>query len=108
MHARTTTVRFQPGTADEAARIIREIMLPSAGAQHGFKGAWMLKSDTDTEKCIIISLWDTLDDLLASAPPEEIIPLLEPLDDFISESSQDTCEVLFQVDEHAYKKPKQK
>ena len=106
MHARTTTLRFQPGTAEEATRIIREIMLPGASVQRGFKGALMFRSDTDAEKYSIISLWETLNDLLASQPPEESIPLLEPLDDFIAEASQDTCEVLFQVDEHTHKKPR--
>ena len=110
MYARTTTLRFQPGTADEATRIIQEIMLPGASTQRGFRGAFMLKSDTDTEKYTIISLWETLDDLLESSPPEEIVPLLEPLDDFITETSQDTCDVLFHIDEHSptHKKPNHK
>lgn len=106
MHARTTTLRFQPGTAEEATRIIRDIMLPGASVQRGFKGATMFRSDTDAGKYTIISLWETLDDLLTSKPPEESIPLLEPLDDFIIESSQDTCEVLFQIAEHTPKKPR--
>jgi len=73
-------------------------MLPSANLQRGFKGALLLKSDTESEKHIIISLWETKADLLASRPPEDIIPLLEPLDAFIAESSQDTYEVLLQMD----------
>ncbi len=98
MHARTSIVRFQDGTADEATRIFRDIMLPSASSQKGFKGALMLRSDTDAEKHIIISLWATIEDLLASAPPDDIVPLLEPLDELITEISQDTCEVLLQMD----------
>ena len=110
MHAKTTTVRFQPGTVEDATRIIQNIMLPSASTQRGFRGALMLKSDTDAEKHIIISLWETEEDMLASGPPEEVVPLLEPLDDFITEMSQDTCEVLFQIDEqaHTHKKSKHK
>jgi hypothetical protein len=102
MHARTSIVRFQPGTADEARRIFRDIMLPSAGSQKGFKGALMLRSDTDAEKHIVISLWATMEDMLASAPPDDIIPLLEPLDELIAEINQDTCEVLLQMEGHKH------
>ena len=98
MHARTSIVRFQPGMADEATRIFRDIMLPSASSQRGFKGALILRSDTDLEKHIIISLWETEADMLASSPPDEIVPLLEPLEDMIAEISQDSYEVLLQMD----------
>ena len=91
-------MRFQPGTADEATHIFRDIMLPSASSQQGFKGALMLKSDADLEKHIIISIWETEADMLASSPPEEIVPLLEPLEDMIAEISQDSYEVLLKMD----------
>ena len=98
MHARTSIVRFQSGTADEATRIFRDIMLPSASSQLGFKGALILRSDTDLERHIIISMWETEADMLASSPPDEIVPLLEPLEDMIAEISQDSYEVLLQMD----------
>lgn len=97
MHARTTIVRFRPDMVNEATRIIREIMLPSARPQQGFQGAYLFKSDTDAEKFIIISLWNTRADMLAAHPPEDIIPLLEPLDNLIAEWDQDTYETLFQL-----------
>ncbi len=95
MYAKATQLQFQSSTTDEATRIIRDIMIPSASKQQGFKGAFMLRHDTNSDKHIIISLWESKEDLLASRPPEEIIPLLEPLDDYIIASEQDTCDVLF-------------
>src|SRR5947209_17642697 len=97
MHARTSIVRFQAGAADEATHIFRDIMLPSASSQKGFQGALMLRSDTELEKHIIISIWETEADMLASSPPEEIVPFLEPLDDMIAEISQDSYQVLLQM-----------
>jgi hypothetical protein len=97
MHAKVSTWRFQPDTADEGVRIIRDIMIPSASKQQGFRGAFMLRHDSDPDKHITISLWETKDDLLASYPPDEIIPLLEPLDEYIVDNSQDTCDVLLAV-----------
>jgi len=100
VHARTTIVQFHPGTVDRATHIFHDIMLPSASLQRGFKGALILRSDTDPEKHIIISMWETKTDMLASGPPEDIIPLLEPLEEFIAASSQDTYEVLFRMDDN--------
>ncbi len=94
MYAKATQLQFQVGTTDEAARIIREVMLPNASKQRGFKGAFLLRHDSDPDKHIVISLWESKADLLASRPPEEIIPLLAPLDGYIIESEQDTCDVL--------------
>ena len=102
MYAKTTIVRFHPGTVDEATHIFRDIMLPTASLQLGFKGALILKCDTDAEKHIIISIWDTKADMETSRPPENILPLLEPLEKFIAELSQDTYEVLLQIDGKAH------
>lgn len=97
MHAKATIVSFQPGTAEEAISIFRDIMLPSASKQKGFKGALILRSNTHSDKGIIISMWETEVAMLASRPPEEVIPLLEPLEDLIAETSQDTYEVLLHM-----------
>lgn len=94
MYARATIWKFRPGTTDEAIRIIHDIMIPSASKQAGFKGAFILQHDTDPDKHIVISLWESKTDLLATRPPEDVIPLLVPLDGYIIESEQDTCAVL--------------
>ena len=97
MYAKATQLQFQPGTTDEATRIIRDIIDPSASTQQGFKGAFMLRPDTNPDKHIIISLWETKAQLLASHPPEEIIPLLAPLDGYIIDCVQDTCDTLLSL-----------
>ena len=97
MYARISQWRYRHGTIDEATRIIRDIMIPGANKQPGFKGAFILKHDADPDKHTIISLWESKADLLASRPPEEIIPLLAPLDDYIIENIQDTCDVLLSL-----------
>ncbi|MBA2285774.1 MAG: antibiotic biosynthesis monooxygenase [Ktedonobacteraceae bacterium] len=98
MHARITSVRFQPGAADEATSIYRDIMLPAASEQQGFRSALAFRSNSQPEKYIIISLWETEADMLASRPPEDILPLLQPLEKLVAESNQDTYEMLFQID----------
>ncbi len=98
MHARVSTVRFQPGGEDEALHIFRDIMLPSASKQKGFKGALILKSDADPEQHIIISIWKTEENMLESHPPEQIVPLLEPLEELIAENKQGAYEVLLHME----------
>jgi hypothetical protein len=98
MHARVSTVRFQSGGEDEALHIFRDIMLPSASKQKGFKGALILKSDVDPEQHIIISLWKNEETMLESGPPEEIVPLLEPLEELIAENKQGAYEVLLHIE----------
>jgi quinol monooxygenase YgiN len=95
MYAKATQFRFRPDTTAEATRIIHDIMIPSASKQQGFKGAFMLRHDNDPDNHIVISLWESKADLQASRPPEEIVPLLAPLDGYIVEVEQDTCDVLF-------------
>ena len=97
MYAKATQLQFQSGTTDEATRIIRDIMIPSASIQEGFKGAFILRTDADPDKHIIISLWETKAQLLASHPPEEIVPLLAPLDAYIIDCVQDTCDTLLSL-----------
>lgn len=100
MYARASRFRFRSGTTEEATYLIRDVMLPSASKQQGFRGAFMLRHDSDPETHIVISLWESKTDLLASHPPEEIIPLLAPLDGYIIESEQNTCDVLLALYKH--------
>lgn len=94
MFARTNIVQFKPDTFDTATQFVKEIMLPSASKQQGFQGAFFLKHEQDPSKYIIISMWDTEADLLASGPPEEIIPELEAFGELLADSKQDIYEVL--------------
>ena len=98
MHARVSTVRFRAGGEDEALHIFRDIMLPSASKQKGFKGALILKSDADPEEHIVISLWKTEEAMLESHAPEDLVPQLEPLEQLIAENKQGTYEVLLHLE----------
>jgi hypothetical protein len=78
--------------------IFRDIMLPSASKQKGFKGALILKSDADPEEHIIISLWKTEEAMLESHAPEDLVPQLEPLEQLIAENKQGAYEVLLHME----------
>ena len=93
MVARTTVVTFQPGMADEALRIIHEVMLPSARAQQGWRGALVLRG-ADAEPSMIITFWATAADLAASSPPAEILAQLERLSELMADATQTTCDVI--------------
>jgi heme-degrading monooxygenase HmoA len=97
MYARTTFAQFQPGASDEAMGILRNVMLPSASAQPGFKGALIL-GDAEHDRGVVITLWENEAALLASSAPEEILEDVDRLGELMTEqSSQHTYEVLLQV-----------
>jgi quinol monooxygenase YgiN len=98
MHARVSIVRFRDDTIEGATKIFRDIMLPSASKQKGFQGALILRNGTRQDQHIIISMWETEADLLASRAPEDIVPLLQPLEEYIIESNQQIYEVLLKLD----------
>ena len=98
MFARTTLVQFKPGTLDQATHFVQNIMLPTASKQQGFQGALFFKSETATQNYIIISMWETQADMLASQPPKELISQLEAYTELIADLSQDTYEVLLHIE----------
>jgi heme-degrading monooxygenase HmoA len=83
MYAHATHIQFDPGMTDEAISIIRDIILPNAKKQKGFKGALLLR-DVDTDKSLVITLWTTVEDLMASSPPEVIQADLDRLEELTS------------------------
>lgn len=64
MHARTTTIRTQPGKVAEAISIARDSIASRAKEQQGFRGLLALSS-SESEEIIFISLWETENDLEA-------------------------------------------
>jgi heme-degrading monooxygenase HmoA len=95
MYARTTIAQFYPGTTEEALHIVRDIMLPRAREQAGFQGALILRHP-DKDQGIIITLWKTENDLLASEAPEDIQADVDRLGELIAgESLQDIYDVFF-------------
>ena len=97
MYAKITTIHFKPDQIEEATHIYRDIMIPSASEQKGFIKALAFRSTTQPETSVIISIWETEEDLRSSAPPEEIIPQLEPLDEMAIEFTQDVYQMLFEL-----------
>jgi len=83
MYAQATHIQFDPDMTDEAISIIRDIILPNAKKQKGFKGALLLR-DVDTDKSLVITLWTTVEDLMASSPPEVIQADLDRLEELTS------------------------
>jgi heme-degrading monooxygenase HmoA len=65
MYARVVTSQLQPGKKDEWSTIISDSIVPALRQQKGFKGFIML-ADTDSDKCIAYSMWETEADLRAS------------------------------------------
>ena len=98
MFARTTLVQFKPGTLDQATYFVQNIMLPTASKQQGFRGALFFKSETDAQQYIIISMWETQANMLASQPPKELISQLEAYTELIADLSQGTYEVLLHIE----------
>lgn len=95
MYARTTIAQFYPGTTEEALHIVSDIMLPRARKQVGFQGALILRHP-DKDQGIIVTLWETENDLLASEAPEDIQPDVERLGELIAgQPLQEIYDVFF-------------
>jgi len=58
MRARYTAVNVKPGMMDEFIKVYTESTVPVAKTQEGFEGALLL-TDTDTNKTIVISMWES-------------------------------------------------
>jgi heme-degrading monooxygenase HmoA len=64
MHARVSTAEVQPGRIDELVSLSRDSVLPAAQQQQGFRGGFWL-TDSDTNKVMIVTLWETKEDMEA-------------------------------------------
>ncbi|WP_166396219.1 antibiotic biosynthesis monooxygenase family protein [Rubrobacter marinus] len=65
MHARVTNVRIDPDLLEGVVNTVRGTVASSAAEQKGFKGLMMM-SDPETGEGLVISLWETKEDLEAS------------------------------------------
>lgn len=65
MHARVVTAQFQPGKVDEAIQVFLESVLPLTPQQPGSKQVIVL-ADHETDRCVVISLWESEAALIAS------------------------------------------
>jgi heme-degrading monooxygenase HmoA len=65
MVARVTTLQLQPGKCDEFLRMFQDVLAPLRLAQPGFGGSTLL-ADSQLGKVVVVGLWDSEADLLAS------------------------------------------
>ena len=61
MYARMLTIELLPEELEEAVQLYREVVVPAAQKQHGFRGILLM---TDQPKGLVrsIVLWDSRDD----------------------------------------------
>ncbi len=65
MYARMLKVKFGLDGVDEAIRLFRESVIPGCKTQGGFREGYFL-DDRGTGECVLITIWDTEKDMLAS------------------------------------------
>ena len=70
MFARVTTIQGSPDRIDEAARMIREQVIPAARQMSGFMSAYWL-ADRQTGKGLAVAFWESEEALRASAAAME-------------------------------------
>jgi heme-degrading monooxygenase HmoA len=66
MFARVTAIEGSPKRIDESIRLFKETVVPGASKIKGFKGSYFLV-DRKSGKQMGVALWETEDDLNASA-----------------------------------------
>ena len=64
MHAAVNYVEVQPGKMNEAVAIFRDSVAPVVRQQQGNRGAILL-TDPNTNKAIVVGLWETEADAVA-------------------------------------------
>jgi heme-degrading monooxygenase HmoA len=65
MYARVTTLSLKKGKAAEAVRIYETSILPSAKAQKGYRGSYVL-ADWEADKGLTVTFWESEKDALAN------------------------------------------
>lgn len=101
MHARLTSIQLQPGMTDRLADMFNESVLPASRTQAGFRGGMVL-ADPATGKTIVVSLWESRDDLEAgeaSGYYVEQVSKLAGVGLFAGPPVRETYEVKLQVEE---------
>ena len=67
MYARVNTMQYKPGKLDQVFQIFRESILQETKRQAGFQALTVLL-DHETDKAVVITLWQTEADAKASGP----------------------------------------
>jgi quinol monooxygenase YgiN len=66
MYARVVKTTNKPGTVEEATKIYQDSVVPAAKSVDGYKGGYLLV-DSENNKAISIALYESLEQLKASA-----------------------------------------
>ncbi|GCE12272.1 antibiotic biosynthesis monooxygenase family protein [Tengunoibacter tsumagoiensis] len=99
MYTKLSFVEFLPGNEQEALDYIREKMFPSASVQAGFKDAFIFQSAAEPQKYTLMSLWESLEKMQSSKPPDHLSAEQQHFETLIATFSQSTHELLFQFSE---------
>jgi len=82
VYARVTTFQLQPGKIDAWLHIAHELVIPVIKQQRGYKNGVVL-TDTNANKIMVITLWETEDDMKAGETSgyyreqlAQVVPLL--------------------------------
>ncbi len=62
MHARVMSAKVKRGSLEKLEKVLREVVLPAAAEQHGYRGGWGL-IDPSTCNGILVTFWETARDL---------------------------------------------
>jgi len=65
MHARLLIIQIKVEQIDEASMLFEESVIPLCKDKKGYKGAYFL-TDRKTGKCIMMTQWETEEDMLAT------------------------------------------
>lgn len=65
MHARVSTFEGPPEWVEDGIRLAREVIVPAARLQDGFRGIYILV-DRGSGRSLCVTLWETEEDLRAS------------------------------------------
>lgn len=65
MHARLLIIQIKVEQIDEASMLFEESVIPLCKDKKGYKGAYFLV-DRKTGKCIIMTQWESEEDMLAT------------------------------------------
>jgi quinol monooxygenase YgiN len=77
MHARVNTTEWNPDEVERGMRLTEERIIPSYQRQPGFRG-YILLTEPGGERAMAITLWETKDDMDASAAvAQAMIPQLK-------------------------------
>ncbi len=81
VYGRMSIWKYKPGKREEGLKTIDELIASTARTTKGFRGAITLSSANDTDAAVIITLWDTEDDLESSGKGvfQETINKIKPL-----------------------------